>query len=73
MASVVSLYLLCNIFVVIYECKLWLVGVDTERQRAIEDVCALNVQNIISHISSHRNQSSLADLLVSFFDKVLIL
>jgi DNA polymerase sigma len=44
-------------------------GVDIEREREIEDICALNVQRIISHISSHRNQSSLTNLLVSFFDK----
>ncbi|KAF3321996.1 poly(A) RNA polymerase cid11 isoform X2 [Carex littledalei] len=44
-------------------------GVDIEREREIEDICALNVQKIISHISSHRNQSSLTNLLVSFFDK----
>lgn len=47
------------------------VGVDIEREREIEDICALNVQKILSHISSHRNQSSLTNLLVSFFDKVL--
>jgi hypothetical protein len=63
----------CNIFVVIFQMQIVAsVGVDTEREREIEDICALNVQKFISHISSNRNQSSLTDLLVSFFDKVLI-
>ncbi|KAJ3703334.1 hypothetical protein LUZ61_007039 [Rhynchospora tenuis] len=44
-------------------------GVETEIEREIEDICVLNIQKSISRISSCRNQSSLTDLLVSFFDK----
>ncbi|KAJ3668933.1 hypothetical protein LUZ60_010883 [Juncus effusus] len=38
-------------------------------EKQIEDACASNIQKIISNISTRKNQSSLSELLISFFDK----